>query len=136
MRPQRILLGVVIALVGFASLAAAQKGHGGGGAAGDYGPLGVPSAGTDTAGNRFEGYHHGVLTKVDKGAIVLTKTQAGPDQTFKLNKKTKFIRDGKGSSLNSLKIGDDVWVDADENKKTGDLIARKVITGVFLMPSY
>jgi hypothetical protein len=29
-----------------------------------------------------------------------------------------------------------VWVDVDEDKKTGDLIARKVVTGVFLMPSY
>ena len=136
MRPQRILLGLVIALVGFASLAAAQRGHGGGGAGGGYGPLGVPSTGTDTAGNKFENYHYGVLTKVDKDAIVLTKTKAGPEQAFKLNKKTKFVRDGKDSSLKSLNIGDDVWVDADENKKTGDLIARKVITGVFLMPSY
>ena len=65
--------------------------------------------------------------------MVLTKTKAGVDQTFKFNKKTKFIRDGKGSSLEALKLGDDVWVEPKEDKKTGDLIARKVVSGAFLM---
>jgi len=65
----------------------------------------------------------------------LTKTQAGVDQTFKFNKKTKFIHDGKGSSFESLKLGDKVWVDADQDKKTGDFITRKVVTGVFSMPT-
>ena len=136
MKQQIIFLAFVIVLAGFTAPAAAQRGHGGGGAGGGYGPLGVPSTGTDTAGNKFENYHYGVITKVDKDAMVLTKTKAGVDQTIKFNKKTKFVRDGKDSSLKSLKIGDEVWVDVDEDKKTGDLIARKVMTGAFLMPSY
>jgi len=32
-------------------------------------------------------------------------------------------------------LGDEVWVDVDEGKKTGDFIARKIVTGAFLMPS-
>lgn len=67
--------------------------------------------------------------------MVLTKTKVGADQTFKFNKKTKFIRDGKDGSFKSLKVGDEVWVDADEDKETGNFIARKVIAGVFTMPS-
>jgi hypothetical protein len=133
---QIVFVAFVVGLVGFALPASAQRGHGGGGAGGGYGPLGVASTGTDTAGNKFATYLYGVITKLNKDAMVLTKTKAGVDQTFKFNKKTKFIRDGKDSSLKSLKLGDEVWVDVDEDKKTGDLIARKVITGVFLMPSY
>ena len=125
----------VIGLVGFAAPAAAQRGHGGS-AGGGYGALGVPSTGTDTAGNKYEGYLYGVVTKLNKNELVLTKTKAGVDQTFKFNKKTKFVRDGKDDSFKSLKPGDEVWVDVDEDKKTGDLIARKVVSGVFLMPSY
>jgi hypothetical protein len=133
---QIILVAFVIGLVGVSMPASAQRGHGGGGAGGGYGALGVPATGTDTAGNKFEGYIYGVITKLNKDAMVLTKTKAGVDQTFKFNKKTKFVQDGKDSSLKSLKVGNEVWVDVDEDKKTGDLIARKVITGVFLMPSY
>jgi hypothetical protein len=28
-----------------------------------------------------------------------------------------------------------VWVDVDEDRKTGDLIARKVVSGVLIVPS-
>jgi hypothetical protein len=55
------------------------------------------------------------------------------DETFKLNKKTKFIHDGKSSSPDSVKVGDKVWVDARQDKKTGDSIARKVVSGTSLM---
>ena len=136
MKQQIIFVACVMAVAVFASPAAAQRGHGGGGAGGGYGALGVPSTGTDTAGNKFEDYIYGVVKGLNKDAVVLTKTKSGTDQTFKFNKKTKFIRDGKDSSLKALKLGDEVWVDSDTDKKTGDLIARKVITGVFLMPSY
>lgn len=136
MKLQIFLVGLAIGLLGFATPAAAQRGHGSGAAnGGGYGPLGVPSSGTDTAGNKFEDYVYGILKDVNKNAMVLTKTKSGADQTFKFNKKTKFIHDGKDSSLQSLQLGDKVWVDVDEDKKTGDLIARKVVTGVFLMPS-
>ena len=88
-----------------------------------------------SAGNNYKDYIYGVIKEVSQDGIVLTKTKAGTDQDFKLSKKTKFIEDGKEVSLKAFKSGDEVWVDADQDKKTGDLIARKVITGVFIMPS-
>ena len=133
---QVVLLAFIIGVLGFTVPAAPQRGHGGGGAGGGYGPLGVPAAGTDTAGNKFDTYLFGVVKEVSKDELILTKTKSGEDQTFKFNKKTKFIRDGKDSSLESVHLGDDVWVDVSTDKKTGNLIARKVITGVFIMPSY
>ena len=135
MKLRIILVGLVIGLVGFAAPSAAQRGNRGS-SGGGYGPLGISSSGTDTAGNKYQDYLYGIVKELNKDAMVLTGTKAGTDQTFKFNKKTKFIRDGKDSSLKSLKLGDEVWVDVDEDKKTGDLVARKVITGVFLMPSY
>jgi hypothetical protein len=132
---QIILVALAIAVMGFAAPSTAQRGNRGNSGAG-YGPLGVPSAGTDTAGNRYQGFLYGVVKVLDEDQMVLTKTKAGADQTFKFNKKTKFIHDGKDSSFKSLKLGDEVWVDVDEDKKTGNLIVRKVVTGVFLMPSY
>ena len=128
---QIILVAFIIGWVGFAAPSAAQRGRGSSG--GGYGALEVPSTGTDTAGNKYQDYLYGVVKELNKDAMVLTKTKAGADQTFKFNKKTKFIQDGKDSSLESVKLGDEVWMDAGEDKKTGDLIARKVVTGVFIM---
>jgi hypothetical protein len=65
--------------------------------------------------------------------MVLTKTKFGTDQTFKFDKKTKFIRNGETSSLDQFKVGDEVWVDVQKDKKTGDLIAKKVVTGADVM---
>jgi hypothetical protein len=105
---------------------------------GGVGPLGVSSNGIGTAGNKYQDFLFGIVKGLSKDAMVLTKTQYGKtqygsDPTFKFNKKTKFIHDGNDSSLESLKLGDKVWVDAREDKKTGDLIARKVVSGAFLM---
>ena len=135
MKQQIILGALIMGLIGFAAPSTAQKGKGSG-AGGGYGPLGVPSSGTDTAGNKFQDYLYGVVKVVDEDQMILTKTKTGADQTFKFNKKTKFIRDGKGSSFELIKLGDEVWVDVDTDKKTGALIARKVVTGVLIMPSY
>jgi hypothetical protein len=133
-KQQIILVALVIGLVGFAAPATAQRGNRGASGAG-YGPLGVASLGTTTAGNKYQDYLYGVVKVVDEDQMILTKTKAGTDQTFKFNKKTKFTLDGKDGSFKSLKLGDEVWVDADTDKKTGDLIARKVVTGVFTMQS-
>jgi hypothetical protein len=124
---------LVLSLLGFAAPSVAQKGGRGGGGGGSTGPLGVPSNGTGTAGNKVKDFVYGVIKAVNKDEMVLTKTNAGVDETFKFTKKTKFIRDGKNSSLESLKLGDQVWVDANEDKKSGDFIARKVVSGAFLM---
>jgi hypothetical protein len=118
--------------MGFAAPSMAQRG-GRGASGGGTSPLTVRSTGSGTAGDNVKGFLYGVVKALNKDAMVLTKTSAGVDQTFKFNKKTKFVRDGKNSSLDSLKLGDQVWVDANEDKKTGDMIARKVLSGAFLM---
>ena len=132
MRFQILLVAFVVSVMGFAAPCVAQRGGHGVAMDGDA-PLTVHSMGVGTAGNNYKDYAYGVVKTLSKDEIVLTKTNAGVDQTFKFNNRTKFIRDGKKSSPESLKLGDQVWVDAKEDKKTGELIARKVISGAFLM---
>ncbi len=79
---------------------------------------------------KYQNYVYGVVKKIGKDNIVLDKTRFGNDQVFKLEHKTKFIDNGKSSTLAKLKVGDMVWVDAKMKKKTNEKIARKVITGV------
>ncbi len=78
----------------------------------------------------YQDYLFGVIKKVDKNELVLQKTKFGVDQTIKLDSKTKFIHDGKPSSLDNLKVGQDVYVQTKKEKKTGDMLAKKVVTGV------
>lgn len=131
MKLRMAVVALVLGLLSPTSPSVAQRGRGGG--EGSPGPLGVASNGTGTAGEKLKGFIYGVVKTLDKDEMVLTKTNSGVDQTFKFEKKTKFIRDGKSSSLESLKLGDQVWVDANEDKKSGDFIARKVVSGAFLM---
>jgi hypothetical protein len=131
-----ILAALAIGLMGFAAPSVAQRG--GRSEGGGAGPLEAHSDGYGTAGNKYQDFLYGVVKELNKDAMVLTKTQYGKtqygtDPTFKFDKKTKFIHDGKDSTLQSLQLGDKVWVDAREDKKTGDLIARKVISGVLVM---
>ena len=137
MKVHILLVASVIGLMGFAASSYAQRGGRGGGGGGAE-PLEVSSNGTGTAGSKYQDFTYGIVKELNKDAMVLTKTQYGKtqygqDPTFKFNNKTKFIHDGKDSSLDSLHLGDKVWVDAREDKKTGDLFARKVISGVFVM---
>ena len=88
--------------------------------------FGDPSA----TARSLQDYVYGVVKKIGNAELVLDKTEFGDDQSFKLEPKTKFIHDGKASTLGELKIGDQVWIDMKREKKTGDLIARKVVTGV------
>jgi ferredoxin-fold anticodon binding domain-containing protein len=73
---------------------------------------------------------YGVIKDLNPNEMILTKTKFGVDQTFKLNKKTKFTLDGKPSTFDKLKVGDRIFVDVDTDKKTGDLIAKKVVSGL------
>ena len=84
---------------------------------------------TSTA-RAFQDYLFGVIKKLDAKEMVLDKTVFGIDQAIKLEAKTKFIHDGKPSSFNQLKVGDQVYVETKKDKKTGDLLAKKVVTGV------
>jgi len=84
---------------------------------------------TSTA-RKYQNLLYGVIKKLDSNGMVLEKTKAGIDQTFKFQPKTKFIHDDKPSSREDLKVGDQVYVDVHEDKKTGDLYAKKVISGI------
>jgi hypothetical protein len=79
---------------------------------------------------KYQGFLFGVVKTIDDKEMVLEKTKAGIDQTFKFQAKTKFIRDEKPSSRDALKVGDQVYVDVREVKKTGDLLVKKVVSGV------
>ena len=78
----------------------------------------------------YQDYLYGVIKKIDANEMVLEKTKFGIDQTFKFDRKVKFIHNGKPSSIDQLKAGDKVWVDVKTDKKTGELFAKKVITGI------
>ena len=84
---------------------------------------------TSTA-RKYQNFLSGVIKTVDANGMVLEKTKVGIDQTFKFQPKTKFIHDDKPSSRDNLKVGDQVYVDVHEDKKTGDLYAKKVISGI------
>ena len=81
-------------------------------------------------GGKYQNYIYGVVKEIKKNELILDKTTYGNDQAFKLEHNTKFIHNGKHSTLSELKIGDMVWIDAKVKKKTDEKIARKVITGV------
>ena len=126
------LLSLFIALVGFTASATAQRGEKGAGDPESSAPGGQHAP---IAAAKYKNLFFGIVKEVNKDELVLTKTQAGADQSFKFNKKTKFLVDGKEASLASVHLGDSVWVDVDKNKRTGELIARKVLGGVVLLPS-
>ena len=81
----------------------------------------------------YQDFLYGVIKEIKKDELVLEKTKFGIDKSIKLVRKTKFIHDGKPSELDRLKVGDKVWVQTKEEKKTGEFVAKKVVTG--MMPT-
>ena len=86
----------------------------------------------NTVALKYQDYLFGILKQVKPNEVILTKTKYGVDQAFKITKKTKFILDGKPSTVDKLKVGEGIYIDVDIDKKTGDQIAKKVISGVDL----
>jgi hypothetical protein len=86
---------------------------------------------TGTA-RKYQNFLSGVIKTLDANGMVLEKTKAGIDQTLKFQPKTKFIHDEKPSSREELKVGEQVYVDVHVDKKTGDLYAKKVVTGIIV----
>jgi hypothetical protein len=78
----------------------------------------------------FQDYFYGVIKSLDKKEMVLEKTKFGVDQAIKLDSKTKYLHNEKPSSFDRLAVGDQVWVQVNTTKKTGELTAKKVLTGV------
>jgi hypothetical protein len=79
---------------------------------------------------KYQNLLSGTIKTVDANGMVLEKTKAGIDQTLKFQPKTKFLRDDKPGSREDLKAGDQVYVEVREDKKTGDLYAKRVLTGI------
>ena len=88
---------------------------------------------TSTA-RAFQDYLYGVIKKLDAKQLVLDKTVFGIDQSVLLGPKTKYVHDGKPSSFDRLNVGDQVYVEVKKDKKSGDLIATRVVTGVGATP--
>jgi hypothetical protein len=76
----------------------------------------------------------GVIKEISPKEVILDKTKFGVDQSIQLNPKTKYIRDGKSSSFDKLKVGDQVYVDAKTDKKTKVMTAKRVVSGVIAAP--
>jgi len=73
---------------------------------------------------------YGVIKTLDKNEMVLEKTKYGVDQTIKLTSRTKYVHDGEASTFDRLKVGDQVWLQTKNEKKTGNMIAERVLSGV------
>jgi hypothetical protein len=84
---------------------------------------------TDTARN-LQNYVYGVVKSVAPAEMICDKTEFGDDQAFRLDKKTRFLRDGKPAAAADLQAGDKVWVKIRREKKSGDLVALRVVSGV------
>jgi hypothetical protein len=95
----------------------------------------APKTGTARFGNPtgtargLQNYVYGVVKKIGKAELVLDKTEFGDDQPFKLDAKAKYIRDGKPGKLDDFKAGDKVFVQTKKDKKSGNLIATRVVSG-------
>jgi hypothetical protein len=79
---------------------------------------------------QYQSYISGVIKKVGKDEIVLEKTRFGVDTSIKLNVKTKYVQNEKPGKLDDLKAGDLVFVDVKKDKKTGEMSAKKVVSGI------
>ncbi len=78
----------------------------------------------------LQGYLYGVVKAKGAESLTLDKTKFGTDKEIKLDKKTKFVRDGKSSTWAAIQVGDPVYVAIKTDKKTGDMTAKKVVSGV------
>lgn len=85
-------------------------------------------------GRGLQGDLYGVVKSVKDGEMVLDKTKFGVDQTIKLEPKTKYVRDGKSSSFDKIKVGDPVYVDVKTDKKTKVMVAKKITSGIIAAP--
>ena len=118
-------MAVVVVVFGCSALAMGQR-------PGQSSPLAAHSrfGNPSSIARIYQSYIFGIVRKADKDELVLDKTQFGNDQVFKLTKKTKFINNQKPVKEETLKPGAMVWIDMKRDKKSGDMIAKKVVTGL------
>jgi len=100
------------------------------------GPATPPKADTarfgdpTSTGRNLQGYVYGVIKKIGHDELILDKTEYGDGQSFKLQPKTKYVSNGKAGKFADLKAGQGVFIDVKKDKKTGDMIAKKVVLGL------
>jgi hypothetical protein len=99
-------------------------------------PAEAPKQGTARFGDptstarAYQDYKLGIVKEIKPNEVVLDKTPYGDAQPFKLTPKTKFILDGEKSDVSRLRVGDQVFVNAKVNKKTGELTAQVIAWGL------
>lgn len=84
----------------------------------------------DAYARKYQDYLYGVIAKISPTAIVLNKTKFGVPKTVELTRKTKYIVNGRRSSIKSLKHGEMVFVQVKKVRKTGGLLAKRVVSGM------
>jgi hypothetical protein len=87
-----------------------------------------------TVAPNLQGYLYGVVKGKTADSLTLDKTKFGVEKEIKLDKKTKYVRDGKPSTLAEIQVGDPVYVAVKTDKKSGDMTAKKILSGI-LPPS-
>lgn len=92
----------------------------------ETGRFGDPSS----TARAYQDYKVAIVKEVKKGELILDKTSYGDDCPFKVLEKTKFIHDGEPAKMDELKAGDQVFVNAKHNKKTGEVTLEVVAWGV------
>jgi hypothetical protein len=97
-----------------------------------HGRFGDP---TSVAPN-LRGYLYGMVKAKSADSLTLDKTKFGVDKEIKLDKKTKFLRDGKSSALAEIQVGDPVYVVVKTDKKTGEMTAKKILSGILQAPAH
>ena len=128
MKLRRIITITALAAAGLVTVAAASPQSDKQPVTSSTGRFGDPN----TIARKYQDYLFGILKEVKANELILSKTKYGVDQGFKITKKTKFTLDGKPSTIDKLKVGEGIYIDVDTDKKTGDLMAKKVVSGVDL----
>jgi len=82
----------------------------------------------------LQGDIYGVIKSINDKELVLDKTKFGVDTTIKLESATKYVRDGKAGKFDQLKVGDQVYAHVKTNKKTREMTAKKITSGVIPLP--
>jgi hypothetical protein len=124
-----ILLSAILISVTFAPPAAAQLTES---PDQKHGRFGDPM----TVAPNLQGYLYGVVKGKTADSLTLDKTKFGVDKEIKLDKKTKYVRDGKPSTLSEIQAGDPVYVAVKTDKKSGDMTAKKILSGILPAPAH
>jgi hypothetical protein len=72
----------------------------------------------------------GTVTAVDKDSITVTNDKDGKTMVIGLEKTTKYVKDKKPATMDDIKVGNRVVIDAHQDEKTKSYRAEEVKIGV------